>query len=147
MHHFIQWITFDPNNFGSGQHNNYFAYFDLIPNSINNTIKVNFSVLSNPGTLTGVKINVLLVSMRMMNGITAQYSTFSYDGLEDLRAQRRFQPNFGIPASSFGPNYQRYCLHGATLIDNYVDVPALSNLSAYFLFQYNGNNVTNLNFS
>ena len=47
IHHFVEWITFDNSNY-AGQHNNYFAYFTLVEFPQNNTLMVNFSIVSYP---------------------------------------------------------------------------------------------------
>ena len=97
IHHFVEWITFDNNNF-AGQHNNYFAYFYLFTFPANNTIKINFTIISYPEIPTGVSITLLLVAKKTSTRITAQYSTFTYDGFE-FNANRQFQYNFGIPTA------------------------------------------------
>ena len=47
IHHFVEWITFDNNNY-AGQHNNYFAYFTLVEFPSNNTLMVNMTIISYP---------------------------------------------------------------------------------------------------
>ena len=47
IHHFVEWITFDNNNY-AGQHNNYFAYFTLTQFPANNTLMVNMTIFSFP---------------------------------------------------------------------------------------------------
>ena len=70
INYFISWITFD-DEFGYFEHNNYYSYFNLTVFSKNNSIKINITMSSNPGKLTGVKLLILVVSERTNNGMTA----------------------------------------------------------------------------
>ena len=95
--------------------------------------------------LTDVKINLLIVTKNstVNNYVPSVYSSVSTDGSNSVYT-KTFEHNFGINASLYGSESSGYCLHGLRNIDLYHFDSSSVVVDTYFLFTYNGTEVSDI---
>ena len=125
-----EWITAEMTN---ASFMNYYCW--LIPKIYSDSSSVNIMFMTgSKGYLTGVKINILMVSRSSPNGYIPE--VYSYKSTEGSFLGKTFKFNFGINSSTFGSESSEYYLQGLTVIDLFYSSFTTRNTS--FLFSYSG---------
>jgi hypothetical protein len=144
---FYQWVTGSVNvNYTTIDYWSYawLTYSPLASSSNNSELTLTFSVGSYV-YMTAVKVQVLLVGRTAGLKGSAIYQITSVSGKYFTRS---FWHNLGVPTAYFGqPSSARSCLLGLSKLDIYLYRDPSEVDPSYFIFQYNGSEISDLIYS
>ena len=138
---FHEWITANRSYLSITDGARYYSWLDVASYSSNViTVKVTADLLFY---INGIKINIVMVakSSASQGFIPTVYSSFSQKG---GLMRKIFNYNFGINASNFGSESFGYCILGLYVLDLYVYSLSYYTSDTFFLFSYNGAEVSDI---
>ena len=147
---FYQWVT------GKGGYSNsyvnYWTYLSLYTHALSSfrsyELELDFRWVGSRIYMTSVKGAILIVSRTINNSAIASYQTYSTDGSSQTKY---FKNNLGVNTQTFGqPSEGKLCISGLQTIDLYFYNTSYSPTrsgSTSFLFAYNGNEISGLNYN